>query len=71
MRMRSGEVTAMMRRAVMTLAAMERTMTTKAARTRAEARTHRRLQKGKSSKKATQQRAEGNGKDKSEGQPRA
>ncbi len=44
MRMRSGEVTAMMRRAVMILAAMERTMTTKAVKARAETRINRRLQ---------------------------
>ena len=71
MRMRSGEVTAMMMRAVMILAAMKVTMTTKAIKAKAEARTSRRLQKGWDSRKAKLQKAEVNGKDEGEGQRRA
>ena len=71
MKMHSGKVTAMMRRAVMIRAAMMMTMAAKAVKARAEARTNRRLQEGKSSRKANQQRAESNSKDKTEGQPRA
>ena len=71
MRMRSGEVTAMMMRAVMILAAMKVTMTTKAIKAKAEARTSRRLQKGRNSRRANIPKAEVNGKDEGEGQQRA
>ena len=71
MKMHSGKVTAMMRRAVMIRAAMVMTRATKAVKARAEARTNRRLQEGKSSRKANQQRAEVDGKDEGEGQLRA
>ena len=61
-------MTAMRMRAVMILAAVKVTTTTKVIKAKAEARTSKRLQKSRNSRKGKPQRATVNGKDKGEGQ---
>ena len=71
MKMRSCGVTAAMMRTIMISTAMWVMTTAKAEKARAEARTSRKLPRARCSRKVNQQMANGNGKDRGKGQPRA